>query len=552
MLGEWIRGHSGDDGVRGTVRRDHAFQDRLGVRTDDGRCIKIDRMGRSLKDGVTFSSEDACLRVKGGMSRDVIRNVNVGKGDRLVFLGTISSNKHIAVLLSNPISEIGLSCGPLVVRGPLVGIRCSSGMHGMGENASPSHLELPVCYEAMQPSKRIANQAEAHGFLDKNVVVDRIVCFVDVDGDDVNEASLILEIMDTDEHLFVQPISVGSPVIEILHELRFVLYNCITILYAFFAIPYAAPPIDELRFQEPQSVHYKPNIIYNATQKSPSCIQDPPFPILEWIDHNPKDLSEDCLYLNIWIPSSKPDGKPLATMVWIHGGSFHTGSSNMNVYDGSVLAAVGNVIVVTFNYRLAALSFASFNDEDKRGNMGMLDQVVALKWVQENIENFEGDKNLITVFGQIAGAVSIDHHIISPLTKGLFNRVILQSGSNYLEYCEVNTTFNIENTVMLSQQIGCNVSDTLTCMREKNAYEIVATEKKLIKRQQIILYYHPQVGPPFLSDDPFYDIEAGKFHDVQGLMGDVKDEGTLFVLALNPYLAIENKPIFQKQRLKIL
>ncbi|XP_023236328.1 cholinesterase-like [Centruroides sculpturatus] len=208
-----------------------------------------------------------------------------------------------------------------------------------------------------------------------------------------------------------------------------------TTLYTFFSIPYSTPSIDELRFQEPQPVHYKTNIIYNATQKSPSCIQDPFFPVLEWIDRNPKDLSEDCLYLNIWVPSSKPDRKPFATMVWIHGGAFSMGSSNINLFDGAVIAAVGNVIVVTFNYRVAALGFANFNNEDARGNMGMLDQVMALKWVHRNIETFGGEKNLITVFDQSSGAIPIAHHMISPLTKGLFNRVILQSGSNYQEQC---------------------------------------------------------------------------------------------------------------------
>ncbi|XP_067124777.1 cholinesterase-like [Centruroides vittatus] len=310
------------------------------------------------------------------------------------------------------------------------------------------------------------------------------------------------------------------------------------------------PPVNELRFRQPQTLTIKSNIIYNATRRSPSCMQNPPFPMLEWIDRNPKDRSEDCLYLNIWVPSSKQDRNAFATMVWIYGGSFNMGSANMNLYDGAVIAAVGNVIVVTFNYRVAALGFASFNDEDERGNMGMLDQVMALKWVHQNIESFGGDKNLITVFGQSAGAISIAHHMISPLTKGLFKRAILQSGSNYQEYFAVNITFNRDNTVKLSQEVGCNVSDILTCMREKSAYEIVAAEKQLITRLQILLYYHPQVGPPFLSDDPFYDIDAGKFHDVEILMGSVKDEGTPFIIALNPFLAAENHPILSKAEAK--
>ncbi|XP_067134888.1 acetylcholinesterase-like [Centruroides vittatus] len=320
------------------------------------------------------------------------------------------------------------------------------------------------------------------------------------------------------------------------------------IVRAYLGIPFATPPVGKLRFREPRPLRNK-DTPYNATRKPPSCMQDSPYVILEWIDRYPKDLSEDCLYLNIWVPTSKQD-KPFATMVWIYGGAFILGSSNMNIYDGAVITAIGDVIVVSFNYRLSSFGYANFNKEDARGNMGMLDQVMALKWIRENIETFGGDKDLITVFGESAGAISAAHHLVSPLTKRLFKRAILQSGSNYLDYFAVKPAFNVRVTSKLAQEVGCDRHNMLKCMQDMDASKLAAAEKVIQKRKNLFMLFHPQMSPPFLSEDSFSDVDNGNFHDVEVLMGEVKDEGSLFVAALNPELLIHNVPVFTKDDAK--
>lgn len=137
--------------------------------------------------------------------------------------------------------------------------------------------------------------------------------------------------------------------------------------------------------------------------------------------------SEDCLYLNVYTPSILPLIL-LPVMIFIHGGSFKSGSGNEEIYGPDFLVK-NEVILVTINYRLGVFGFLSLQSKNIPGNAGMKDQVAALKWVKSNIENFGGDPNNITIFGESAGAASVSFHLISPLTKGLFKRAIIQSGS---------------------------------------------------------------------------------------------------------------------------
>ncbi|XP_023220569.1 cholinesterase-like isoform X2 [Centruroides sculpturatus] len=314
---------------------------------------------------------------------------------------------------------------------------------------------------------------------------------------------------------------------------------------AYLGIPYATPPVGDLRFSEPQPVKDW-DFVYNATQKSNYCMQDPINREVEWANIEGKELNEDCLYINIWVPTSKTCGESFATMVWIHGGGFNVGSANMDIYDGAVIASIGNVIVVSFNYRIGAFGYANFDSENAAVNAGMLDQVMALKWVHQNIEYFGGNKDLITIFGESAGSMSVANHLISPMTKGLFKRAILQSGSNYHELFTVKPKNNIELTSMLSKELGCSEEDTLKCMRNANPFDIAAAELKLMQRRQVVLSFLPQKGSPFLPEDPFQSIDDGKFHDVDILIGATKDEGSVFLRLQNLELINEEKPILSK------
>ncbi|XP_063801699.1 fatty acyl-CoA hydrolase precursor, medium chain-like isoform X2 [Pseudophryne corroboree] len=195
---------------------------------------------------------------------------------------------------------------------------------------------------------------------------------------------------------------------------------------AFFGIPFAKPP---LRFASPEPpVPW--DSIRDASEYPPVCIQQKDS-IEGWIAHynTPFQLprvSEDCLYLNVFTPSDRARNAPLPVMVFIHGGGLVTGLASM--YDGSALSSYEDVVFVSIQYRLGILGFFSTGDGQLHGNYGLLDQVAALQWIQENIADFGGDPQSVTIFGESAGGASVSAHVLSPLSKGLFHRAIAESG----------------------------------------------------------------------------------------------------------------------------
>ncbi|KFM71196.1 Cholinesterase, partial [Stegodyphus mimosarum] len=197
-------------------------------------------------------------------------------------------------------------------------------------------------------------------------------------------------------------------------------------IQAFFGVPFAEPPVGELRFRKPRPVKEWSGV-RDATKMSPACIQFSfyPFP---WYDFK-DDKSEDCLYLNIWLLAKTRASDRKAVMFWIYGGGFTVGSITKPEYDGRLLTFAGDVIVVTVNYRMASLGFLYSGSDEAPGNVGMYDQLMAMQWVNENIKYFGGDPKRVTLFGQSAGSIAISLWCISPLTKGLFHRVIMESGS---------------------------------------------------------------------------------------------------------------------------
>lgn len=193
-------------------------------------------------------------------------------------------------------------------------------------------------------------------------------------------------------------------------------------------IPFAAPPVGDLRWRAPQPA---PNWsgTRDASKFGPICMQAP----------RPKGRayeklaeSEDCLSLNVWSPSTAP-GMKLPVMVWIYGGAFRGGGSAMSIYDGMELAQHG-VIVVTLNYRLGWFGFLDLpslsaeHPGEPHGNYGLLDQIAALEWVQANIAAFGGDPSNVTIFGESAGGMSVNDLMVSPLSRGLFTKAISESG----------------------------------------------------------------------------------------------------------------------------
>ncbi|KAL7302333.1 hypothetical protein TKK_0004996 [Trichogramma kaykai] len=187
---------------------------------------------------------------------------------------------------------------------------------------------------------------------------------------------------------------------------------------SFLGIPYAKPPLGDLRFRDP--VPAEPwSDVRMASNYSNFCTQFD-------IPYKRPGGSEDCLYLNVFTKRIKPD-QPRPVMVWIHGGAFNLGSGDNMLY-GPDYYMRKDIVLVTLNYRLGIFGFLNLEDKLAPGNQGLKDQVMALKWVQDNIASFGGDPNSVTIFGESAGSASVHYLALSPMTKGLFHRAIMQSG----------------------------------------------------------------------------------------------------------------------------
>ncbi|KAM3609880.1 uncharacterized protein V6R79_021762 [Siganus canaliculatus] len=198
------------------------------------------------------------------------------------------------------------------------------------------------------------------------------------------------------------------------------------------------------------------------------------------------DISEDCLYLNIYTPANRADDAKLPVMVWIHGGGFLMGSAS--TYDGSALAVYQDVVVVVIQYRLGVLGFLSTGDEHLSGNFGLLDQIQALRWTQEHIHNFGGDPGLVTIFGESAGGMSL----LSPLSEGLFHHAIAESGA-----AAVDMLFGqdpLPAAQMAANMSGCSLESTekiAQCMKhlDMDAVLTIVEPQDELRRELILREY---------------------------------------------------------------
>lgn len=243
-----------------------------------------------------------------------------------------------------------------------------------------------------------------------------------------------------------------------------------TVTY-FKGIPFAAPPVGDLRWKEPQPV--KPwSGVLSCDKFSASPYQNKPAPFAMWTEEfiaPPEPLSEDCLYLNVWTPAKSTKEK-LPVLMWIYGGGFVSGSAACAVYDGEALAKQG-IIFVSINYRVGVFGFFSHPDLTKEsgknasGNYALLDQLAALKWIKENIAAFGGDPDKVTIAGQSAGSFSVQALVASPLSKGLFRGAIAHSGASMNRFGK--SLADAEKTgVELSQKVN---STSVAALRNLSA-----------------------------------------------------------------------------------
>ncbi|KAM7291875.1 hypothetical protein ISCGN_028446 [Ixodes scapularis] len=198
------------------------------------------------------------------------------------------------------------------------------------------------------------------------------------------------------------------------------------------------------------------------------------------------EQSEDCLFLNVWSPVVPPSASNLTVMVWIHGGGFHQGSSSLPVYDGAFLAAYGHVVVVSMNYRLGSLGFLHGSTESAPGNQGLLDQALALRWVRDNIACFAGDPGSVTLFGESAGSQSVLFHLLSPVSRPLFQRAIMQSGSLCTRSTKYSDHRRLEKAHYLARILNCTrfydpyaylQEDEIECLRRVETRQIRVAEE---------------------------------------------------------------------------
>ncbi|NKB43547.1 MAG: carboxylesterase family protein [Alphaproteobacteria bacterium] len=284
-------------------------------------------------------------------------------------------------------------------------------------------------------------------------------------------------------------------------------------------IPFAAPPIGDLRWRAPQAAASWSGI-KTADAFSPICPQQDMYPP----DAPPETTSEDCLYLNIWAPA-KLSAEKLPVMVWIYGGGWTNGSASTPLYAGDKLIE-RDVIVVTANYRVGVLGFLAHPALSQEaaygssGNYGLLDQVAALQWVQRNIEAFGGDPTNVTVFGQSSGSISISALVASPLADGLFQRAIGQSGGLF-EPVELFPNFKLpgaeqEGEDWVSRTGAVSISD----LRGKTPDELMKT----------LFNPHLIVDGYALPQSPYNTYQSGAQNDVDLLIGTNFNEGQVFLL----------------------
>jgi para-nitrobenzyl esterase len=292
----------------------------------------------------------------------------------------------------------------------------------------------------------------------------------------------------------------------------------------FKGIPFAAPPVGELRWRPPQEAPSWQSI-RDATAFGPICPQAPRPVGSPWREKLPE--SEDCLTINVWTPNAAAGAK-LPVMVWIYGGGFREGGSAAPLYDGTELAQRG-VVVVTFNYRLGWLGFldlpalAAENPDEPVGNYGLMDQIAALKWVQQNIAQFGGDPANVTIFGESAGGMSVNDMMVSPLARGLFHRAISESGLGLI------TTPTAEAAQKAAQDFatehgagGETGAEQLKDLRALSVYAIVHREPKIDAA-----VISPMVDGKVLTDKVAKSFAEGKIAKADYIAGSNSNEATL-------------------------
>jgi para-nitrobenzyl esterase len=292
-------------------------------------------------------------------------------------------------------------------------------------------------------------------------------------------------------------------------------------VWAYKGIPFAAPPVGELRWRPPQPVAAWEGV-REAARFAPACLQARRATD-SFYGQIVDQMSEDCLYLNVWTSAQPGDRAPV--MVWIHGGGLSSGHGGEATYDGTSLAN-RRVVVVTINYRLGPLGYLAHpllsaeSEHRASGNYGTLDQVAALRWVQKNIAAFGGDPGRVTIFGESAGSWSVHHLMATPLAKGLFHRAIGQSGGGFgssggTAYPKTEMEASAEQ---FAKDLVGSAAPSVAALRSKTGEEIMSMPRGTRRFAANV--------DGWVFPDAIHDIfAAGAQNDVPVIVGSNADEG---------------------------
>ncbi|CAG5025184.1 unnamed protein product [Parnassius apollo] len=305
--------------------------------------------------------------------------------------------------------------------------------------------------------------------------------------------------------------------------------------YTFKGIPYAKPPIGDLRFSTPQPPEPWDGV-RDATKECNICAQ---------FDKATATFigDEDCLYLNVYTPLTTNEGKKLPVMVFFHGGGFLFGHGTDDSAHGPDFLIEKEVVIVSLNYRLGILGFLSLDRKEAPGNMGLRDQMLALKWVQKNISQFGGDPKNVTIFGISAGGASVEYLLLSPLTKGLFHKAIAQSGSSLLHWAQNEKVKELAAKIpLLKKKVIKDEDQLLKYLKEMPIKELIQASMLAIgtdnSRGGIHFGFVPTVEKSgdweqFISKSTYEMLSKGEFAKVPFMSGFCTREG-LLVLPLYP------------------
>ena len=295
----------------------------------------------------------------------------------------------------------------------------------------------------------------------------------------------------------------------------------------FLGVPFAKPPIGELRFMPPVQ-NAKWTAARDATVAAPRCTQ-----LLLDQSGMLQGSSEDCLYLNVYAPVGTKT--PLAVMLYFPGGAYIIGGADEPIFEGTKLSQAGNVIVVTANYRLGPFGFMNHPsltgiDSTNTGNVALLDQREAMRWVQRNIASFGGDPNRVTIFGESAGAGSVCMHLLSEASAPLFHRAIMESAPCTAYPLPTRAQAEAQG-IAVSDALGCKgaAADVASCLRGKSEVEVLTA---LPLNTNIIfgkgVAWGPVVDGTVITDQPAALFKAGKSANVPIIVGANADEGSIF------------------------